>query len=396
MKSNTIIGYILGVLTLLSCKSKPTQSPNYAPALPVVEVVTKSIIAYQNYPATIEGKINNDVRAKISGYIKEVFVDEGQTVSKGQPLFRLETNVQAQDANAASAAIGAAKANINAAQAVINAAQVEVNKLTPLVEKNIISNVQLETAKANLARANGQWEQAKAGYQQAQAAHSAIQANLNYGIVRSPISGRIGAINFREGSLVGPADPTAITTVSQTGEVYAYFSMNESEYLDFLENTPGKTVKDKLKNIPDVNLLLANNQLYAEKGKIQTVTGQVNPQTGTIQFRASFTNKNGLLSNGNSGVIKIPIFYNNVLVVPESATYEQQGLTYVYKVQKDTAINTPVKILDRTENFAIIASGLTKGDTVVAQGVTKIKTGAVIKSLPTNIDSLINSIKPIF
>ncbi|TXH22907.1 MAG: efflux RND transporter periplasmic adaptor subunit [Chitinophagaceae bacterium] len=396
MKATIITFSMLGVLAISACKSKPAQNANHAPAVPVVEASTKSIIAYQSYPATIEGKINNAVRAKISGYIKQVFVDEGQPVSKGQALFRLETNVQQQDANAASAAISAAKANISAAKAVVNAAQVEVNKLTPLVEKNIISNVQLETAKANLSKANSQLEQANAGYKQAQAAHNAVTANLDYGVVRSPISGIVGAINFREGSLVGPADPTPITTISQTGEVYAYFSMNERSYLDFLETSSGKTVKEKINNIPEVNLELANGQLFSEKGKIQTVTGQINPQTGTIQFRASFVNKNGLLSNGNSGIIKVPIFYNNVTVVPESATYEQQGLTYVFKVEKDTVINTPIKIIDRTENLAIVASGIKPGDKVVAQGVGKLKPGTAIKSLPTNLDSLIQSIKPIF
>src|SRR5690606_32497816 len=145
-------------------------------------------------------------------------------------------------------------------------------------------------AKDNLSRAQGQLEQARAAYQQAQANYSGVQANIDFGVVRSPISGVVGAINFREGSLVGPADQTPITTVSETGEVYAYFSMNEREYFDFLANTEGKNISEKLKNIPEVELVLANGQVYSEKGKIKTVTGQINPQTGTIQFRATFAN----------------------------------------------------------------------------------------------------------
>lgn len=397
MRTKTII--ITSLATLLaiqSCKNEQPQQAPQAPALPVVEVTAKNVIGYQEFPVSIEGKVNNAVRAKISGYITQVYVDEGQSVSKGQPLFKLETNVQAQNANAAKSGISAAQANINAAQAAVNAAQVEVNKLIPLVEKNIISSVQLETAKANLLGSQGQLAQAKAAYQQAQANYSGIQANIDFGVVRSPISGIVGAINFREGSLVGPSDATPITNVSEVGEVYAYFSMNEREYLDFLEATEGENVSQKLKNVPEVELVLANNEVYAEKGKIQTVTGQINPQTGTIQFRASFPNQQRLLSNGNSGTIRIPKHYDNAIVVPESSTFEQQGLTFVYKVEQDTVRQTGINILVRANNLALIESGVKKGDKVVAQGTGKLRNGAPVKSIPTNLDSLVNAVKPIF
>lgn len=391
-----ILVSVLGLSVFQACKNENQQQAPPPPSLPVIEVAQRDMTGYQSFPVSIEGKVNNAVRAKISGYITQVYVDEGQVVSKGQPLFKLETNVQAQDANAAKSGISAANANITAAQAAVNAAQVEVDKLIPLVDKKVISNVQLETAKANLMRAEGQLAQAKAAYQQAQAAYSGVQANIDFGVVRSPISGIVGAINFREGSLVGPSDQTPITTVSEVGEVYAYFSMNEREYLDFLSETEGKNVKEKLKNIPEVDLVLANDQVYSEKGKIQTVTGQINPQTGTIQFRASFSNKDGLLSNGNSGSIRIPKSYKNAIIVPESATFEQQGLVYVFKVDKDTARMVTIDILDRAHNFAIVKSGLNSGEKVIAEGTGKIKTGSAVKSIPTNIDSIANSIKPIF
>lgn len=391
-----ILVSVLGLSVFQACKNENQQQAPPTPSLPVVEVAQRDMTGYQSFPVSIEGKVNNAVRAKISGYITQVYVDEGQVVSKGQPLFKLETNVQAQDANAAKSGISAANANITAAQAAVNAAQVEVDKLIPLVDKKIISNVQLETAKANLMRAEGQLAQARAAYQQAKAAYSGVQANIDFGVVRSPISGVVGAINFREGSLVGPSDATPITTVSEVGEVYAYFSMNEREYLDFLSDTEGKNVKEKLKNIPEVDLVLANDEIYSEKGEIQTVTGQINPQTGTIQFRASFPNKDGLLSNGNSGTIRIPKSYKNAIIVPESATFEQQGLVYVFKIDKDTARTVTIEIQDRADNFAIVKSGIKPGDKIVAEGTGKIKTGSPVKSIPTNIDSIANSIKPIF
>ncbi len=388
---------LFSFLILFSCKQeqKQQQAPP-PPALPTVEAQVRDVVIYQSYPVSIEGKVNNAVRAKISGYITNVYVDEGQYVSKGQPLFKLETNVQSQDAKAARSAVNAAQANIEAAQAAVNAAQVEVNKLIPLVERNIISNVQLETAKANLQRAQGQLAQSKAAKSQSQAAYSASMANINFGVVRSPISGVVGAINMREGSLVGPGDPNPITTVSETSDVFAYFSMNESEYFNFLEKTEGKTITAKLNNLPEVELILPNGQTYQHKGKIHTVTGQINPQTGTIQFRATFPNKEKLLSNGNSGVVRIPEKIKGAIVVPESATFEQQGATYVYQVFQDSVTNTPVKLLSRENNLALITSGIKAGDKVVTEGVSKLKPGAKIKGIPTSIDSIVQAIKPIF
>ena len=150
---NKLIIISLSLLSVLSCKKTEEKKPEGPKEVPVVEVQERNVTGYQSFPASIQGRVNNDVRAKIQGYITQVLVDEGQYVTKGQPLFRLETNTLNQSADAARAGIGAAqsgvaaaKANVSAAQAAVNASQVEVNKLIPLVQKNIISSVQLETA----------------------------------------------------------------------------------------------------------------------------------------------------------------------------------------------------------------------------------------------------------
>lgn len=386
---------LLGASLLQACGNKQETKPQAKP-LPVVKVETRNVTGYQFYPTTIEGINNNDVRAKISGYIKDVYVDEGQQVRQGQILFRLETNAIAQTANAAKSGISAARASMDAAQASVDAAKIEVDKLRPLVEKNIISNVQLETAKANLLRAQSQVSQARASYHQAQANYQSAEANVDYSVIRAPISGVLGKINWRKGALVGPSDMTPITTVSDTRELYAYFSMNEAEYLDFLKDVPGSDIKQKLSNLPNVELEMANGRMYPEKGKVKTVTGQVDPTTGTIQFRVSFPNHMGLLTNGNTGRIKIPKPYYNVLVVPESGLFEQQGNVFVYKVQKDTAVSVMVQLAGREENLGIITQGVALGDTVVAQGVGTLKTGTPLKPQMTAIDSLTKNIKPVF
>ncbi|PJJ66859.1 efflux RND transporter periplasmic adaptor subunit [Chryseobacterium geocarposphaerae] len=385
----------IAALSLTACKKEAPKQDGAKP-YPVVNVEAKNIVGYQTFPATIQGKINNDVRAKIQGYITQVLVDEGQYVTKGQPLFRLETNILNENAAASKAGIGAAESNIAAAQASVNAAQVEVNKLKPLVQKNIISNVQLQTAQANLAQAQAQLQQANAAKRQAVANYKGVEANIEYSIIRAPISGVIGKLPLKVGSLVGPTDQTPLTTISDTSQLYAYFSMNEKEYFDFLEKSPGASLSEKIKNLPMVELQLANGSIYGEKGRIETMTGQIDATTGTIQFRVGFSNPQKLLSNGNSGTIRLPKTYENVLVVPESATYEQQGIVYVYKVEKDTAKNVVVNVIDRIDNLALIKSGVNKGETIIAAGIGGLKPGTAVIKKPIKMDSLVQSIKPKF
>ncbi len=393
--NNKLVILSVAAFSLTACKKEAPKQDGPKP-YPVVNVEAKNIVGYQTFPATIQGRVNNDVRAKIQGYITQVLVDEGQYVTKGQPLFRLETNILTENAAASKAGIGAAESNIAAAQAAVNAANVEVNKLKPLVQKNIISNVQLQTAQANLAQAQAQLQQAVAAKRQAVANYKGVEANIDYSVIRAPISGVIGKLPLKVGSLVGPTDQTALTTISDTSQLYAYFSMNEKEYFDFLEKSPGATLPEKIKNLPMVELELANGSIYAEKGRVEAITGQIDNTTGTIQFRVGFSNPQRLLSNGNSGSIRLPKSYDNVLVVPESATYEQQGIVYVYKVDKDTAKNVVVNVIDRIDNMALLKSGVNKGETIIAAGIGGLKPGTAVKPKPVKMDSLVQSIKPKF
>ncbi len=382
----TLLMVILGA-SAIGCSKKAEAPMAQAPALDVVSATTKDVVGYTMFPATIQGKINNDVRAKIQGYIQEVYVHEGQVVSKGQALFRLEANNLAETASAAKSGIAVAQANVNAAQ-------VEVDKLVPLVQKGIIGGVQLETAKANLASAKSLLAQAKANF-------GTASANVDYAVVRAPISGIVGQLPLKKGSLVGPTDPTALTTIADISSVYAYFTMNEKEYFQFLNNAPGQTLSEKVKNLPEVELQLADGSIYTEKGKIETVSGQIDAATGTVQFRVAFANPNKLLSNGNSGIIRLPKKYTNVLVVPEVASFEQQGKINVYKVVNDTAVSTVVSLIDRVDNMIIIEPGTRKedvkvGDVIIVSGIGSLRNKAAIQPKKANFDTIVNSIKPVF
>lgn len=370
MRKFSYIAFIFNSFLFLSCQegNQPQQAQGPAP-YPVIEVPLRTVTGYTAYPVTLEGTVSSAVRAKAPGYITDVLVDEGQQVRKGQTLFTLETESLSQEA-------GAASANVNAAQ-------VEVDKLQPLVEKGIISPVQLQTAEARLA-------QARAGL-------NSINANIGYATIKSPVDGYVGAINYREGALVSPGDPTPLTTVSDIDEVYAFFSMNERDYLNFIQTAEGETRQDKINNFPPVELQLVNGEIYEEKGEIQTVTGQVDPSTGTVGFRAMFPNPNGILASGNSGTIRIPQVFEDATVVPQASTFEQQGMVHVYAVQGDTvAISRVIEVLARVNNLIVVASGIDSGEKIIAKGVGQMRNGMAIQPQPVAFDSIANTLQPVF
>ncbi|WP_158846819.1 efflux RND transporter periplasmic adaptor subunit [Algibacter sp. L1A34] len=361
------------ILVVFSCGNKTEQAAATQqappPAFPVTAIQQKTVTGYQEYPTNIEGIVNSDVRAKVSGYIQNVLVDEGQKVRKGQALFRLETQSLSQDA-------GAAKARVNVAQ-------VEVDKLIPLVEKNIISAVQLETAKANLA--------------QAKATLSGVSANIGYATIKSPVDGYVGAINFREGALISPSDSSPLTTVSDISQVYAFFSFNEAQYIDHLQRFEGQNKAERIKNSPDLSLVLANGKIYSETGRIQTSTGQINESTGTIKIRAAFDNPNEILTNGNSGKIRLPIEYKDAIVVPQSATFEQQKDIMVFTVDQDNKVKSNIiKVQGTVGNLYVVKSGLKVGDKLIVSGVGKLRAGMPITPQDTPFEEAIKPVAVLF
>jgi len=357
MKNRLLLSALAAFSLLASCGKKQEQAaPPQGPApFPVQTVSRQDAVVNEEYTANLEGQQNVEIRPKVNGFIQKIYVDEGQEVKKGQLLFKLETQTLNQDAAAAKAAV--------------NAAQVEVDRLKPLVDRKIISNVQLETAKAGLA--------------QAKAAYGSVAANISYGTITSPVNGVVGSLPFKEGALVSSTMTEPLTTVSDTRVMRAYFSMNEKQMLTFTKTFPGATLEAKLKSTPEVSLMLVDGSEYAQKGRLQTVNGLVNATTGTTQFRAEFANPQALLRSGSNGVVRIPIKYEKAIVVPQNAVFDMQGKQMIYVVGKDNTVKSKVLTIATTSgNNFIVSEGLEEGEVIVVEGASKLKDGMAIVPQP--------------
>jgi membrane fusion protein (multidrug efflux system) len=337
---------IIAVLLLVFSCGKKEQQAQGPSSFAVQKIVTQDATTYEEYTANIEGQQNVEIRPKVSGFIQNIYIEEGQLIKKGQVLFKLETQMLNQEASAS--------------KAMVQVAQVEVDRLKPLVERNIISKVQLETAKAKLA--------------QAKSAYGSIAANIGYGTLYSPVNGVIGTIPFKEGSLVNPASDIPLTTVSDTRNVRAYFTMNEKQLLSFNKIFKGATAAEKLKSTPEVTLILVDDSEYDQKGKITTMSGLMNPTTGTTEFRADFKNPQGLLRSGSSGIIRMPILQSNVIILPQKAVFEIQGKQIVYVVGKGNKVKSRIIETNGTSELNyIVTNGLSTDDVVVVEGASKLK-----------------------
>lgn len=350
-------------------------------AYPVFTVNTQNTTLDSDYPATIEGIQNIDIRPKVDGFIEKIFVDEGAVVKKGQLLFTINAPQYEQQVRTARAAISSAEADVNAAQ-------LTVNKTRPLVEKDIISKYDLDAAQLTL-------QSRKAALAQAKAELVNAQVNLGYTAVKSPVDGVVGSIPFRNGSLVSSTSTQPLTTVSNTSKVYAYFSLNEKQLLDFSRNYKGNTLAQQMKNIPAVSLVLADGTVYAQNGKIESINGQINTSTGSASLRATFPNPTSLLKNGASASVRVPQHIENAILIPQKSTIDLQGKKFVY-VLGDSAkvINTEIEIMDLAKGkFYVVTKGLKSGDKVVLEGFQSLKDGTKIKPEEKSADSVYAEIK---
>jgi len=281
-----------------------------------------------------------------------------------------------------------AKAGVASAKANLASAQINVSRLTPLVQNNVVSEVQLKTAQAA-------YDAALANVSQAESMVANAETNIAYTLIKAPVSGYIGRIPFKTGSAVGVSTSEALTMLSEIREIYAYFSLSENDFLQFKNEFPGNTIEDKIKQFPPVELILADNSVYSKKGRVQTISGQFNNSTGSITLRAGFENEGGLLRSGNTGKIRIPKNLTSALIVPQEATFELQNKVFVFLVSdSNTVSSSPINIAGSSGNFYLVDKGLKSGDKIVFSGLDRLREGAHIRPEPISMDSLLKS-KPL-
>ena len=321
----------------------------------------------EQYPATIKGLQDIEVRPQVSGLIVKLCVDEGATVRKGQALFQIDPTQYKAAYDQAAASVKSAKANLETITAT------ERNKKM-LHDQKIISDFEYQTAVNNLLTA-------KANLAQAAAAYTAAKQNLDFCTVKSPSDGVIGTFPYRIGALVSPSISEPLTTVSEIGDMYVYFSMTEKQLLDLTR--AGGTLKEQLEKMPAVKLQLADGTMYDAEGKIDAVSGVIDQTTGSVSMRAIFPNKQNILRSGGMANVVFPYTMSEIILIPQTATQEIQDKKFVYVLQPDSTLkHTEIQIsnLNDGKNY-IVTGGLKEGDQIVVEGVQTLQDGQKISPI---------------
>lgn len=378
-RKNAFLVFVSAVV-FYSCGKKQEHRPDTGPKkYAVLTLAPHSVTLYTDYPATIQGQDIVEIRPMVDGYLEAIYVQEGATVTKGQLLFKIKNPEYEQAVVTATAAVKSAVADVNAAK-------MDVEKVRPLVESDIISKYELQSAQYTL-------QSKQAALAQANAALANAKTNLGYTILRSPQAGIIASIPYKIGALVSSTTASPLTTLSNIGNVYAYFSLDEKQLLSFSKNVQGASMQDKLNNLPAVSLVLADGSAYAQAGKLETASGLITTETGTASFKAIFPNPTGLIRSGASATVRIPMTVSEALLVPLSASYELQDKRMVYSVTPQNRVKS-VAITGKQTNdgqFFVIDQGLKSGDRVVINGFN-LKDSLQVIPRPVNTDSLYQSL----
>jgi len=356
------------MMMMISCggnNSQPTEHQAAVQEYPVMVMSKQDANMQSVYPATVRGQEDIEIKPRVDGNIEAIYVDEGSVVKAGQALFKINSPSSEQSLTSARAAVNSEKARVNTAK-------VDVERYRPLAEKGIVSEVQLQTYV-------NAYQTALATLEQAEATLKSAEATMSWTTVTSPVDGVVGPIPYRKGSLVNSSN--TLTNIANTGNVYAYFSLNERKLMDFLEGVEGTTQSEKIKNMPAVSLVLSDGSIYEEKGRIETITGTVDITTGSANFRAEFPNKSGKLRSGTSGKVIIPKTLDNVYVIPQQATFSQQDKVLVYKMEGDSVRQHIISVQSMPNGLEYaVTNGLSDGDKIVSDGIATLRNGMKISA----------------
>ncbi|MDE6271629.1 MAG: efflux RND transporter periplasmic adaptor subunit [Muribaculaceae bacterium] len=369
MRLNSVLAYgaVLASLSIVAtgCKKEAQQQQQQVPELAVMTVQATDATMDTSYPTTLEGENDIQIRPQATGFLTRVCVQEGQHVNKGQALFEID-KVQLQ------AAVDQAQAAVAVAQANVNTAQTNANNNKMLYDKQIIGAPAYQTSADAL-------NAAKAQLQQAQANLTAARKNLSYAVVTAPASGVIGAIDIKEGSLVSPS--TLLTVLSNNADMQASFSFTQNELLELTQNG-ARSIQQTIAAMPPVKLQLPNGEIYGQQGRIVSISGVLDASTRSVTAKAIFPNPDGLLHSGNTGKVLIPTTYQNIMMIPQNATYTSQDMRFAFVVNDSNMVHAvPVTVSKQDDGQSfIVTEGLKPGERVVIEGVgISVQEGMTIK-----------------
>lgn len=350
-------------ILLTGCKGK-TSEEEAQKEYSVITVKSSAVETTDKYPATIKGRQDIEIYPQITGKITRVCVHEGERVRKGQTLFII-------DQVAYRAALQTAIANLNAARAGVATAQLNYNGKKELYNNKVTSAFELQRSRNSLLSSRASQEQAAAQVVSA-------RNDLSYTVVKSPCDGVVGTIPYRAGTLVSPTSASPLTTVSDNSIMYVYFSIPENDMISLIRRY-GSSDK-ALSAMPEVCLYLNDGSKYEESGRIESMSGVIDSETGSVSLRAVFSNPNGLLHSGGAGNIGLINRKNNVLTIPQASTYEIQDKIYCYRYINGKAVSTRIKAEPVSEQkIYVVTDGLKAGDVIVADGVGLLQDGQEIK-----------------
>ncbi len=356
---------LTALATLSSCRERAQKQPTVEKTYKIMTVESADRTLKTGYSATINGCQTVEIRPQVSGMITEILINEGDFVSKGQVLFVI-------DQTPYKAAYEIAQANVKSAEASLATAQLILDSNKELFAQDVVSEFDLMTSRNDLAEAEARLALARA---------EEINAtnNLSYTEVRSPVNGVASMIPYRVGALVSSNINMPLVTVSDDSEVYAYFSMAENTMLDMIQQYG--SLREAMREMPEVELVMSNGQTYKHKGHIDAISGTISATTGAVSLRASFPNRQRLLRDGGSGQVVIPSVLKDAIVIPQAATYELQERIFVYKVVDGRAVSSQIKVMAQNNGVEyIVTEGLSVGDVIVAEGAGLVREGAVIKT----------------
>lgn len=354
-----------GIGMLSSCKEGGEVKSGSKSSTPVIKLAVTDIEVPQSYVADVQAVQFVEIKPKVEGFVEDVLVDEGEHVKKGQVLFRLSSRELYE-------AVKEAQANYKQSQAELKMAEVEVDRVKRLVDKDIISPIRLEQAEAQV-------DVARLKIQQAQSQLQRAETNYSYTTISSPFDGYVDRIPYKPGSLVTPS--SLLTSVTDVSDMFAYFKVNEREYLEY-KRTQISGVDQPEYN--ELELVLSDQTIYPYKGMVETVEGDFERGTGSIAFRARFSNPNRLLRHGVSGKIRMQTQMDSVVLVPQKSTFEIQDFTYVYTVDEEGKVS--VRSFEPLTRYGAyyVTHDLPDQTVIVYEGVQTISDGMTITPEPVD------------